>query len=35
VSPPGSLDLEALSGACSPVFSHFGDYGLGRQAFLE
>jgi glycine reductase complex component B subunit alpha and beta len=31
----GALDLEALSGAYSPVFGHFDNYGLGRQSYLE
>jgi glycine reductase complex component B subunit alpha and beta len=31
----GALDLEALSGAYSPVFGHFDSYGLGRQSYLE
>src|SRR5207247_8997906 len=26
----GVLDLEALSGAYSPIFGHFDNYGLGR-----
>jgi glycine reductase len=31
----GPLDLEALSGAYSPIFGHFDNYGLGRQSYLE
>ncbi len=31
----GPLDLEALSGAYSPIFGHFDNYGLGRQTYLE
>ncbi len=29
----GPLDLEALSGAYSPIFGHFDHYGLGRQSY--
>jgi glycine reductase len=31
----GPLDLEALSGAYSPVFGHFDNYGLGRQSYYD
>jgi sarcosine reductase len=31
----GRLDLEALSGAYSPIFGHFDNYGLGRQSYLD
>ena len=31
----GSLDLEALSGAYSPIFGHFDNYGLGRQSYYD
>ena len=31
----GPLDLEALSGAYSPIFGHFDNYGLGRQSYHE
>ncbi len=31
----GSLDLEALSGAYSPIFGHFDNYGLGRQSYHD
>ena len=31
----GSLDLETLSGAYSPIFGHFDNYGLGRQSYLD
>jgi glycine reductase len=31
----GPLDLEALSGAYSPIFGHFDSYGLGRQSYLD
>jgi len=31
----GPLDLETLSGAYSPIFGHFDNYGLGRQSYLE
>ena len=31
----GPLDLEALSGAYSPIFGHFDNYGLGRQSYLD
>jgi hypothetical protein len=31
----GPLDLEALSGAYSPIFGHFDNYGLGRQSYRE
>lgn len=31
----GPLDLEALSGAYSPIFGHFDNYGLGRQSYYE
>jgi len=27
--------LEELSGAYSPIFGHFDNYGLGRQSYLE
>ena len=30
-----SLDLEALSGAYSPIFGHFDNYGLGRQSYHD
>ncbi|HZS31746.1 MAG TPA: glycine/sarcosine/betaine reductase component B subunit [Methylomirabilota bacterium] len=31
----GPLDLEALSGAYSPIFGHFDSYGLGDQSYLD
>lgn len=31
----GPLDLEALSGAYSPIFGHFDNYGLGRQSYRD
>lgn len=31
----GPLDLEALSGAYSPIFGHFDNYGLGCQSYLD
>jgi glycine reductase complex component B subunit alpha and beta len=31
----GALDLEALSGAYSPIFGHFDNYGLGCQSYLD
>jgi glycine reductase complex component B subunit alpha and beta len=31
----GPLDLEAVSGAYSPIFGHFDNYGLGRQSYLD
>jgi len=31
----GALDLEALSGAYSPIFGHFDNYGLGRQSYHD
>ncbi len=31
----GPLDLEALSGAYSPIFGHFDNYGLGSQSYLD
>ena len=31
----GPLDLEALSGAYSPIFGHFDNYGLGTQSYLD
>jgi glycine reductase complex component B subunit alpha and beta len=31
----GPLDLEALSGAYSPIFGHFDNYGLGSQSYFE
>jgi glycine reductase complex component B subunit alpha and beta len=31
----GPLDLEALSGAYSPIFGHFDSYGLGRQSYFD
>jgi glycine reductase len=31
----GALDLEALSGAYSPIFGHFDNYGLGRQSYFD
>jgi glycine reductase len=31
----GPLDLEALSGAYSPIFGHFDNYGLGPQSYLD
>jgi glycine reductase len=31
----GPLDLEALSGAYSPIFGHFDNYGLGRQSYHD
>lgn len=35
-TPAGeSLDLEALSGAYSPIFGHFDNYGLGCQSYFD
>jgi hypothetical protein len=31
----GPLDLEKLSGAYSPIFGHFDNYGLGAQSYHE
>jgi glycine reductase complex component B subunit alpha and beta len=31
----GPLDLEALSGAYSPIFGHFDNYGLGAQTYVD
>jgi glycine reductase len=31
----GPLDLEVLSGAYSPIFGHFDNYGLGRQSYYD
>jgi glycine reductase complex component B subunit alpha and beta len=31
----GPLDLEALSGAYSPIFGHFDNYGIGRQSYFD
>jgi glycine reductase len=31
----GPLDLEAVSGAYSPIFGHFDNYGLGCQSYLD
>jgi sarcosine reductase len=31
----GPLDLEALSGAYSPIFGHFDNYGLGHQSYYD
>jgi glycine reductase len=31
----GPLDLEALSGAYSPIFGHFDNYGLGSQSYHD
>ncbi len=31
----GPLDLEALSGAYSPIFGHFDNYGLGTQSYFD
>ncbi len=31
----GALDLEALSGAYSPIFGHFDNYGLGPQSYFD
>ena len=31
----GPLDLEAVSGAYSPIFGHFDNYGYGRQSYLD
>jgi glycine reductase complex component B subunit alpha and beta len=31
----GPLDLELLSGAYSPIFGHFDNYGLGRQSYHD
>lgn len=33
ISAEGPLDLEAVSGAYSPIFGHFDNYGLGRQSY--
>ena len=31
----GALDLEALSGAYSPIFGHFDNYGFGVQSYFD
>jgi hypothetical protein len=31
----GPLDLEQLSGAYSPIFGHFDNYGLGTQSYFD
>jgi hypothetical protein len=31
----GALDLETLSGAYSPIFGHFDNYGLGVQSYFD
>jgi sarcosine reductase len=31
----GPLDLEELSGAYSPIFGHFDNYGVGTQSYLD
>jgi glycine reductase complex component B subunit alpha and beta len=31
----GPLDLQALSGAYSPVFGHFDNYGIGHQSYVD
>jgi glycine reductase complex component B subunit alpha and beta len=31
----GPLDLEAVSGAYSPIFGHFDNYGYGRQSYHD
>jgi glycine reductase len=31
----GPLDLEALSGAYSPIFGHFDNYGIGAQSYHD
>ena len=31
----GPLNLEALSGAYSPIFGHFDNYGLGAQSYFD
>ena len=31
----GPLDLERLSGAYSPIFGHFDNYGLGNQSYFD
>jgi glycine reductase len=31
----GPLDLEAVSGAYSPIFGHFDNYGLGPQSYFD
>jgi sarcosine reductase len=31
----GPLDLEELSGAYSPIFGHFDNYGLGTQSYFD
>jgi hypothetical protein len=31
----GPLDLELLSGAYSPIFGHFDNYGLDRQSYHD
>jgi hypothetical protein len=30
-----ALDLEELSGAYSPIFGHFDNYGLGAQSYFD
>ena len=36
VSPAGGpLDLEELSGAYSPLFGHFDNYGFGTQSYFD
>jgi hypothetical protein len=34
-SAAGPLDLEELSGAYSPIFGHFDNYGLGTQSYFD
>jgi len=34
-SAAGPLNLEAVSGAYSPIFGHFDNYGLGCQSYLD
>src|SRR5439155_14891389 len=31
----GTLDLEELSGAYSPIFGHFDNYGIGTQSYFD
>jgi sarcosine reductase len=35
VPAAGPLDLEELSGAYSPIFGHFDNYGLGAQSYFD
>lgn len=35
IDAAGALDLEAVSGAYSPIFGHFDNYGLGCQSYLD